>query len=164
MKQCTNCKATKPLAEFSNDKHRKDGLNLWCKSCQKAAASVYYVKNKVKQRRREYYQENFEEISKKQKEIRTRTRGWQFGLEPGAYEKLFTEQKGLCKICRKPETKKNQWGNVSLSVDHDHDTGKVRGLLCNRCNLGLGYFQDDTEALTSAVSYLRDHRAAETRL
>jgi Recombination endonuclease VII len=63
------------------------------------------------------------------------------------YEKLFEEQEGRCAICgRDQETK--------LAVDHDHQTGERRGLLCKQCNVGLGYFRDDTAVLERAISYL----------
>ena len=70
------------------------------------------------------------------------------------YEKISESQKGLCKICRKSKdengkTKKN------LAVDHCHETGKVRGLLCMICNTGLGKFNDDPDILERAIKYLR---------
>ena len=63
------------------------------------------------------------------------------------YEKMFDEQKGLCLICETSYVK-------ALAVDHDHITGKVRGLLCGQCNLGLGNFKDNETLLSRAVEYL----------
>ena len=62
---------------------------------------------------------------------------------------MVTAQEGLCLICQKQPTKRG------LFVDHDHATGRVRGLLCHRCNLVLGHAQDNTEVLLSAITYLR---------
>ena len=67
------------------------------------------------------------------------------------YAKLFKIQKGVCATCGN-RTK------VNLYVDHDHQTGKVRGLLCLRCNLGIGYFQDNPKALLSAATYLKPNK------
>ena len=74
-----------------------------------------------------------------------------YNLDKDKYIKLINEHKGLCAICNKePDTKRG------LHVDHDHSTGEVRGLLCHRCNTGLGQFLDDPELLNSAISYLKE--------
>lgn len=72
-----------------------------------------------------------------------------FGLTEGSYEILLTRQGGCCDICKKPEKFKKR-----LAVDHDHATGKVRGLLCQDCNTSLGKFGDSVEILRNAVAYL----------
>jgi hypothetical protein len=73
----------------------------------------------------------------------------QYGLTLEDYDALLKAQDGLCAICHKPERK-----NPSLSVDHNHITGKVRGLLCDRCNRVLGAVEDTVEILRSAIDYL----------
>ncbi len=73
-----------------------------------------------------------------------------YGISTLEYQRLFDQQGGVCAICKKP----NDCGR-RLSVDHDHKTGKVRGLLCGRCNTGLGYFRDDARVLIRAARYLR---------
>lgn len=61
-------------------------------------------------------------------------------------------------ICKREETKRHRNGTLwSLSVDHDHDTGAVRALLCSACNVGLSNFREDTESLTAAVEYSQFH-------
>jgi hypothetical protein len=69
------------------------------------------------------------------------------------YEKLLTKQRGRCAICG---TKTPGCGWTSFPVDHDHETGKVRGLLCQSCNKGLGNFKDDIQNLRRAIDYLED--------
>lgn len=69
------------------------------------------------------------------------------GITHSQYEVMYKEQKGLCAICSNTCTK-------SLAVDHDHTTGVIRGLLCNSCNRGLGYFKDDKLRLFAAYQYL----------
>ena len=83
-----------------------------------------------------------------------------YQLSHDEYEAMHAAQGGLCLICGRPETTKSRTGAVRLlAVDHDHDTGKVRGLLCNACNTGIGYFREDIESLKSAVKYLETHHA-----
>jgi hypothetical protein len=72
-----------------------------------------------------------------------------YGITTSDYEALITEQDGLCAICREPCVTGKR-----LSVDHDHKTGQIRGLLCYQCNVGLGNFKDRKELLESAVRYL----------
>jgi ribosomal protein S14 len=67
---------------------------------------------------------------------------------------MFSRQGGLCAICGKPETTKRKGVTFQLAIDHCHDTGRVRGLICRRCNSGLGYFYDDPMLLQRALGYL----------
>lgn len=76
-----------------------------------------------------------------------------FGITLNDYNVMFKKQKGVCAICKQPETVKNYF----LAVDHCHKTGKVRGLLCLRCNRGIGLLKDDYEILKSATKYLKKH-------
>ena len=80
----------------------------------------------------------------------------QFGIGAAEYDQLLTEQNGGCAICGA----RFSHGEVRLAVDHCHDTGKVRGLLCSNCNQGLGKFGDDPDRLDRAGMYLRAHRRA----
>lgn len=75
------------------------------------------------------------------------------GLNREKYAEIFHAQEGLCAICRKPESVKQQ----RLTVDHCHETGKFRGLLCNRCNRGLGFLGDNEDSLSRALAYLRNN-------
>ncbi len=79
---------------------------------------------------------------------------YHYGLTLEQYNEMLTSQNGVCKICAGPDN--GPWG--TLAVDHCHITGKVRGLLCAKCNKGLGQFKDDTELLDKAKSYLLNHR------
>lgn len=74
-----------------------------------------------------------------------------YGITIADYERMLAEQGGVCAICRS----KDPGPKGTFHIDHCHTTGRVRGLLCTRCNPGLGYFQDDPELLSSAISYLR---------
>lgn len=77
-----------------------------------------------------------------------------FGISLEDYQKMFVEQKGVCAICQQSE-KASRNGTVRwLNVDHNHQTGNVRGLLCTNCNVSLGMLKDNTEILTKAIVYL----------
>jgi len=72
-----------------------------------------------------------------------------YGLSRNDYTVLLDGQGGCCAICREPAA-----GELALAADHDHATGAIRGLLCSRCNNGLGSFRDDPELLRTAVDYV----------
>lgn len=78
-----------------------------------------------------------------------------FGITQHDYMIVHESQNGCCAICGKQETTRHQSGTLRmLSVDHDHKTGKLRGLLCSKCNLGIGEFDDNPELLEAASNYL----------
>ena len=77
-----------------------------------------------------------------------------YGITLEEYTELLDKQGGVCAICKNPETLSIKGKTVNLSIDHCHETGLVRGLLCRSCNVGLGNFRDDTRLLETAISYL----------
>ena len=79
-----------------------------------------------------------------------------YGLCDGEYAALLETGSATCWICKEPESVKGR----SLAIDHDHETGAVRGLLCTRCNQVVGRMNDDPELLRSAAAYLDQHRAS----
>ena len=72
---------------------------------------------------------------------------YKYGLTFESYREMLEKANGVCEICE-------DWSK-RLIVDHDHETDKNRGLLCDSCNLGLGHFQDEIEILRSAIIYLQ---------
>jgi hypothetical protein len=81
----------------------------------------------------------------------------QHGLTRADYDQMLAAQDGRCAICRSATTQ----GRGRWHIDHDHVTGQVRGLLCNNCNMGIGYFGDDPEVMTAAAKYVARHRQLE---
>lgn len=82
-----------------------------------------------------------------------------FGLTRDDFLDMLEEQGGVCAICGNPETSRGNHGYIkNLSVDHDHETGVVRGLLCNNCNRAIGLLRDDTSILAAAIAYLDGSR------
>jgi len=74
-----------------------------------------------------------------------------FGITPEEYDGLLAAQAGVCAICGGDN------GSKRLAVDHDHDTGVIRGLLCNQCNRGLGLLGDSAESIRRVLDYLESH-------
>jgi hypothetical protein len=81
-------------------------------------------------------------------------------MDNGEYERRLKEQGGVCAICGKPESKQIKGRLVRLAVDHCHTRECVRDLLCNRCNVVLGFVRDNREVLQAMIEYLRRHEAA----
>ena len=75
-----------------------------------------------------------------------------YGMYPGQYQAMYEEQKGLCYICQRPPR-----GSKPLCVDHNHNTGEVRKLLCHHYNVALGCVNESEELLLQLISYLREH-------
>lgn len=118
----------------------------------KAACKAYYQANKADWPRRaeaKYY--DSPEYMRKMNIKRL------YGMTVEQYSSLLTAQGGVCKICKKPEQAidKRTKQIRHLAIDHCHVTGKIRGLLCSYCNVGLGFFKDDKLSLQSAIEYLR---------
>lgn len=77
-----------------------------------------------------------------------------YGITIEQYDALFFLQDGLCAICHRPESRVQQGRAKRLHIDHDHRSGRVRGLLCAACNNGIGLLQDDPAVVASALDYL----------
>jgi hypothetical protein len=99
-------------------------------------------------------------VQRRQERERRRTLAL-YGLTQADYDGLVARQRNQCAVCKArkpggPPTRKGYW-----HIDHDHVTGQVRGLLCSRCNLGIGHFEDDPELLAAATRYVTKHRQME---
>ncbi len=89
---------------------------------------------------------------------------WNFGITLDDYNEMLKRQNGLCAICSKASGTDKHSGvrTKALSVDHDHETGGIRGLLCGDCNRGIGQLGDSLERLKSAVRYLESFEKRKT--
>ncbi len=98
----------------------------------------------------------FIDREKKRESDRASKRRRSYGIEPEQFDTMLAAQSFRCAICEASEP----GGRGTWKVDHCHTTGAVRGLLCNGCNVGLGYFKDNQNALLKAAYYLKEHDAA----
>jgi protein-arginine kinase activator protein McsA len=160
MKTCKGCKQTKELSEFTGIKNNDWQVFKKCVDCREKnniAVKKVYHKDPTKSRSR--YSQWVAKNPKGAKGVYLR-KYWPelTSLEcADLYYKMLDAQNGLCAICQQPETSKHlNVGKVKeLSVDHNHSTGQVRGLLCYHCNLGIGHFKDSETTFNNIISYLR---------
>jgi cytochrome c1 len=140
-KVCARCKVEKPATDehFCRAAKGSKWFQSYCKPCAveyTADASKHNPKYRLRFRRRNLRRN--------------------YGLTVEQYEALYRAQGGVCAICKGVPTGKR----ARLAVDHDHETGAVRGLLCDHCNRGLGGFRDNPERLRLAAEYVEKHKAA----
>jgi hypothetical protein len=166
MKTCSNknCEQQnpQPLDNFYKRKTTKDGLDSSCKACvqkrnkdylntekgklaRKKALSNFSKTNNAKAQAKNYRESVKGTISKRKKWLK-----YKYSITPEDYYEMLVAQDYKCKICKTTENEGRQF----LDVDHCHTSQKIRGLLCNQCNNGLGRFKDSIELLQSAIEYL----------
>jgi hypothetical protein len=160
-KRCVQCGEVKDLEDFYKMKGMRDGHRNDCKACNLAARRARYLSDPQKaiKRVKDWQVANrgrhleTQRRRRQRPEARARERAGhlkrKYGITLQEYERLLAAQGGRCAICRRLPR-----GDISLHVDHEHGTGRVRGLLCFRCNNALGDFGDSRDLLQSAVRYL----------
>jgi hypothetical protein len=123
------------------------------------ASRTRYQRDKVKPgygEKRKRYAKTYKHLHADR--VRAYYRMKTYGVSPEVFLEMFTRQNGRCAICLDPiSDAPNLTSEERCHIDHDHETGAVRGLLCNRCNRGLGQFKDDLTRLKGAVAYLTSH-------
>ena len=146
----------------------------------RASYKKYRQSDEGKAKKEKYEQENAENLKAKRREWiiahpekgRESTKRWKernpsyerkkhirrkYGLTLEALRALEEEQNNLCALCQKPETIRDRSGGIRpLSIDHDHISGEIRGLLCHRCNAALGLLNDSPELLRAAALYVEN--------
>lgn len=135
-KTCSRCKVDKNITEFYTNKTTIDGFYYHCKQCHKLGT------NKVKAR------------SSKLTNA--------YGITSEDFDSLAELSNNTCYICEKEETVKDKRSGETrkLAVDHDHKNHVIRGILCSKCNRGLGMFNDNTQLLEQAIDYLTRYKEA----
>ena len=133
-KRCPRCEIVKPLEEFVRNRSTKSGIGGYCRPCQ----------NAVGKRNRERLHGSTRTYHLKRR----------YGLTADEVQELIDEQRGVCAICRERPAK---------HVDHDHETGRVRGVLCFTCNVGIANFGEDRERMRFAMIYLEIHQYIKRR-
>ncbi len=128
-KWCPDCNAVKPLADFPKTRATRSGVYTYCRPCHNVRGRA--AKDKVGGSRTYHLKRRY-------------------GITAEEADAMLEAQGALCAICRTAP---------AAHVDHDHDTGEVRELLCFNCNGGLGQFKDDPEVLRAAADYVERHRA-----
>jgi hypothetical protein len=145
-KECARCRKLCPTSNFWKNKAASDGLQPYCKPCGKKTSTEWRRDNLV--RVREYERNRYAELphirdSKKNTNLKRL-----YGISLEEVNRLMEKQGKSCAICKLP------FNGGTGHVDHCHTTDRVRGLLCNNCNNGLGRFMDNPEYLKNAITYL----------
>lgn len=137
---CKNCKVIKDLDKFTLNKLCKYGREHTCKACT-ITRQGSWEQISPNSHKNSYYK-------------------WKHGVTKSQYDSMFERQGGVCAVCRNKETGLNgkRTGIKALCIDHDHKTGAVRELLCNRCNTALGSLREDLNIITNLVDYIKKHR------
>jgi hypothetical protein len=132
VKTCTKCGLSLPIDSFSSYKYKGDTrLRARCKNCRTDDQKERYSKNPDVHRGYLYKQK--------------------YGITLEQYDQMVVEQEGVCLIC---DTDTPMGHHKRFVVDHNHTSGEVRGLLCSKCNSGLGCFSDNPNTLLKAAQYL----------
>lgn len=146
MKTCTKCLTERELEMFPLHKAYKGGRTTWCRVCLAIRARVHALKNKdaINARNRETYRNNPDVRRNLKLKLR-------YGITLEQYNSMLLKQNYRCLICDRLSSESTK---KRLVVDHCHITGKIRGLICDRCNVGIGSLGDNIEILINAVDYL----------
>ena len=132
MKTCNRCNKTKTYENFRPRKSAKDGYRNQCRVC-------------IEEMRKERRADPLRSLNERESNLQ---RLYGIGIEE--YNEMFSAQEGQCKICQRHQDDFHK----TLGVDHCHDTGKIRGLLCDSCNRGIGLLGDSPDLLNRAIQYL----------
>lgn len=151
--RCSKCKEDKNENDFYVRNSRKRGRHYACKACCDAyyqtpkgkevarRATKKFIRKLKHERPEEYQRRVFRQNLKK------------YGLTPERYEEMVKAQDGRCVICNT-----ELLGGKQTHIDHNHDTGEVRAILCTLCNVGIGAFRERVDLLRKAIAYIEGMR------
>ncbi|MGH2494917.1 MAG: endonuclease VII domain-containing protein [Ktedonobacteraceae bacterium] len=140
-KQCMSCRKVKAFSEYFENHSTRDNIDIYCKQCRTVSTQA-----KKQEKDKSRVQNDLRMSQRRVRKLRSL-----YGITEKEYISLYNQQQGLCAICGRPERKSL---GKTLCVDHNHFTGKVRGLLCSNCNSGLGHFEENLDYLNRAIEYL----------
>jgi hypothetical protein len=160
-KICSRCKQDKSISEFGVRKNRPGGLQSTCRSCNRELSRDWRSANprKVAVAAKLYKADNAEKLAKydqtywseNKAKLAADARLRKYGISQEQFDELLKTQNGQCAVCQMNFADANK----AAFVDHCHATGRVRGLLCTKCNSGIGLLGDTLERLEAAVAYLK---------
>jgi len=166
LKRCGKCKEWKSLSEFGKSSSNKDGLRNTCRECRKKYNQAHRVKKA--EYNKEYLRIHGTKIREGQKKYRQTEHGKlmcrkgdlkkSFGITLEDFDKMVENQNGVCAICGNINIKGHK-----LCVDHNHETGEIRALLCDHCNHLLGCAKENIIVLQSAINYLHDYSSLKSK-
>lgn len=151
IKFCPKCKIKKSKSEFYRNISTKDNSSYWCKSCNKKYRKEHDQTSNRKEYVKEWQKKNRKNNPEKLARILRKSKLKSlYNITIEEFDKILESQGGKCAICDSIDP----GSHGRFNVDHNHETGKVRGLLCDVCNRGLGNFRDNMDILVKAIKYL----------
>lgn len=166
MRICTKCGIEKEITEFHKSKGGIFNIRGECIECRKEWRKEYQQRPETKKKSKIYNKnhyilnsDNEKNYGKIHSEERNNNRlKALYGITLEQYNQMLKDQNGVCAICKQPETAIHQNGKIKrLAVDHNHKTGQVRGLACDNCNHGIGFFKENKKILLNAINYLKQY-------
>lgn len=151
MKTCLDCKISKPLEEFYESPKGALGRQAACKPCHKIRSNAWRKDHPGRAAAIRKRCDSKHAVKRSQGKQQWRLKKL-YQLTETDYQKALDSQGGVCDICKRVPS-----GQFRLFVDHCHESGKLRGLLCSRCNSALGQLKDSIKNLLSAVEYLKKY-------
>jgi Recombination endonuclease VII len=155
---CPDCGSLTPIDDFGYSTGGTRYHISLCRNCAKNKRMAY-KREWDKKHYHEYYQEKKQSDERWSQRRATDRKNLlkKFGITPQEYDEMLIKQNGVCALCGKPETAMgyNSPKTKLLAVDHDHLTGKIRGLLCSKCNMDLGAFEEDTNNYFQRITELK---------
>lgn len=151
-KICNICKISKPLDEFYKVPAGKFGVWAKCIICAKAKYKKYIEENKEHVKAIQTKSKEKRKLEKPNDKFYNFIRA-EFQMTPDEYEAIRIKQNFKCALCNRSEFEFKK----RLHLDHCHSSNQVRGLLCSKCNMGLGLFKDNIEVLQKAIIYLQHY-------
>jgi len=152
LKFCNGCKEWRSKGDFTKDQKAADRLSSRCRPCRKKYRRGEEVRARTSKYNQRYAQQN-PEIMKQKDRKNMLKRFWNMTTEQ--YDSMLQKQNGTCAICDKTESNPHK----RLCIDHDHTTGKIRGLLCDNHNRAMGLFKDSIADMQKAIEYLKKHKS-----
>ncbi len=156
---CTHCKTEKFITQFKKKITNKSGYTSICKECynekESKAKKNRPIDAKVEAQKRYRSTEKYRETAWASHIKR------KYNITLEEYESYLISQNYSCKICNSKKANRNwkeKQQRIDLFIDHCHTTGKIRGLLCNKCNIGIAMFSDNLDTLANAMSYLKESK------
>lgn len=159
---CCACRVEKPIAEFGRHIYSPGGVSRRCAQCNREYSKSRYRADLEKNRAENTERQRRRRASAPQK-VRAYRLKWWFDMELSQFEGMLASQNGLCAVCKRPETNAFKGKVRDLCVDHDHETGAIRGLLCTRCNRALGLLGDDPKIVWEMARYIDKHKSGPER-
>jgi Recombination endonuclease VII len=155
-KLCNKCKLHLTLDSFVKNKNSRDGKSYYCRKCMAGLRKIYHGTPQGRKTATDSCRRWREKNPDKVRKCSFNARMSLYGITKNDFVRMLTEQQAACKVCGIWLSMAEKQIKTNCTIDHDHFTNKVRGLLCNECNLILCHSKDSSSRLRKLANYLDD--------